>query len=144
MVASTVRVDLRAALVTMLTAFSAANPARLKRTFVTRPASTVTDLPFAYVDLGAETTPYDNSIRTRQYAPGFVVVDALSDNAEAVARMDGTVDLLIDYMTTYPPIGHLITGSSWSNLSVTETDVAEGTYAVRIAISDFQKPEGRN
>lgn len=144
MVASTVRTDLRAALVTMLNAFTAANPTLLKRTFPVRPASTVSDLPFAFIDLGAETTPYDNSIRTRSYAPGFVVVDALSDNAEAVARMDGTIDLLVEYMTTYPPIGHLIPGSSWSSLSVTELDVAEGTYAVRIAIADFQKPEPRN
>ena len=137
---STVRVDLRAALVTILGAYTAANPTQLRRTFVTKPSSGVTDTPYAYVDLGAEDTSFDSGLRDRRYAPGFVIVDDLSDNAEAIARMDLIVDGLVEHVTTYP---HLIAGSSWSRMSVTEADEGDAAYAVRVAIADFSKPEGR-
>ena len=139
--ASTVRVDLRAALVVLLDAYVAANPTQLARTFTTRPPSAITDRPYAFVDLGPEEASYDNSIRTRKYAPGFVVVDDLSSNPEAVTRMDLIVDGLVDTLTANP---HLIAGSSWSNQTVTEVTEADGTYSVRVAIADFEKPEGRN
>lgn len=138
---STVRADVRAALVTILDAYTASNPTQLQRTFPVRPASiTTTDLPCAFVDLGTEDGSFDNSLRDRRYAPGFVVCDVLSDNAEAIARMDAVVDELVEHLTDYP---HLITGASWSRYSITDTDVGEGVYAVRIAIADFSKLEGR-
>ena len=129
----------------MLDDFTTAHPTLLRRTFPVQPESLLSDMPFAYVDLGTETTGFTNGLRHRTYAPGVVVVDQRTTNAETMARKDALVDLLVEHMTNYP---HLVAGSSWSNLTVADevAELGDGTSAdaTRIAFADFDKGEGRN
>lgn len=142
---TTVRADLRAGLVSMLNDFTTSNPTLLRRTFPVRPETLLKDMPFAYVELGIETTGFSQGLRHRTYAPGVVVVDARTTNAETMGRKDALIDLLVEHMTGYP---HLVAGSSWSNLTVADevAEMGDGTTAdaTRIAFADFDKGEGRN
>ncbi len=112
----TARVEIVAALATLLDNFMAANPTLLRHRFTTRPPSLVTDLPCAYIDLRPETIHYDSAIRDRVMSPSIVFVDQLTDNQETLARFDLLVDTFTDYVDANPFNGKLLSGNAvWSD-----------------------------
>lgn len=144
---TTFRQDVTAGLVTILDAFIAANPDMLRRSERVRPPSVIGDLPVAYVDSRAESITHDTQIRTRTMRPSVVVVSAITDNEETVVRHDVLVDALIDHFTASP---HLITGTVWEDMSVTDEDFSVETangdrhfYATRFTFEDVTIQEGR-
>ena len=128
----------------MLNDFTTIHPTLLISTFPVKPESLLKTMPFAYVDLGQEVTGFTSGVRHRTYAPGVVVVDERTTNAETMARKDALIDLLVEHMTGYP---HLVAGSIWSNLTVNDeiADLGDGASAdaTRVAFADFDKGEGR-
>ena len=127
----------------MMAAYITANPTLLRRHFPYVPPSLNSDTPFSYFDLRAETVHHANGLRDRNLRPMVVIVDRLTDNGETLARFDVLEDSLLDHFTTYP---HIITGSIWSDISVSDESIADGdsTFPIlRFTFEDFAKTEGR-
>ena len=138
---TTFRADLVAGMTTMMQAFIAANPTVIRRHFRVRPMSQTTDLPCSYLDLRPETVTHDSGLRIRTMNPSVVVVFGLTENAETIDAMDAAVDLLMDHLTSYP---HIIAGSWWSSLTVSEEAAEDGNIAVRFTFDALSFGEGRN
>ena len=115
--ATTFRADVRAGLVTATQAFITANPTLLRRVFTTRPTSFNTDMPFAYIDLLAETATHTAGTRERVMAPSVVIVSRPLENEQQVAAWDVLVDALADHFTSYP---QFTTSSIWDRWTLTE------------------------
>ena len=115
--ATTFRADVRAGLVTATQAFITANPTLLRRVFTTRPTSFNTDMPFAYIDLLAETATHTAGTRERVMAPSVVIVSRPLENEQQLAAWDVLVDALADHFTSYP---QFTTSSIWDRWTLTE------------------------
>lgn len=115
--ATTFRADVRAGLVTATQAFITANPTLLRRVLPTRPTSFNTDMPFAYIDLLAETATHTAGTRERVMAPSVVIVARPLENEQQVAAWDVLVDALADHFTSYP---QFTTSSIWDRWTLTE------------------------
>lgn len=115
--ATTFRADVRAGLVTATQAFITSNPTLLRRVFTTRPTSFNTDMPFAYIDLLAETATHTAGTRERVMAPSVVIVSRPLENEQQVAAWDVLVDALADHFTGYP---QFTTSSIWDRWTLTE------------------------
>jgi len=141
---STARRDFKDKVVTVLTAFGAANPGYLHRVFRARPSSSP-DVPYAYIDLISEDIRHDSGTRTRTFSGlAFVVVDRITDNAEKALTLDVTVDALVDWLTDRPQLGGTV--GIWSRLTVSDEDAPFGDYdyvGVRFAFPDLDIMEGR-
>lgn len=139
--ATTFRVDARAGLGTILSDFIAAHGDRLKRALPVRPENLPAyETPFGFVDLRGEEISHTAGTRERLTAPSIVLVDRLTENAEAVARFDATVDLFVDHCTTYP---HAVTGTIWDRMTVAD-EFDEGMYLVRFTFNNLSIREGRD
>jgi len=93
---STFRTDARAAIKTVLDAFQAANPERVKVVYRARPGA-FPATPCIYIGGSDEAITYTAQTRNRQMTDfSFVLVDNLIDASTSEDRMDATVDLLVD------------------------------------------------
>lgn len=142
--ATTARRDFKDRIVTVLEAFSTANPSYLRRVYRARPAGSP-DVPYAYIDLVTETIPYTQGTKTRTFEGlSFVIVDKISDNAETALRMDITVDALVTWLSTRPQLDG--TTGIWSTLQIADEDAPFGDYdyfGVRFRFPDISIQEGR-
>lgn len=129
---TTFRSDLVAGIGTMMNAYIAANPTLLRRHFRYRPPSTVTDLPFSYLDLRPETIGFDNSIRERVVTADVVVLDQWTEAGEAMDRLDDLADSLISFISS-PTYFHVVAGSWWTSIAITDEE-QEGRVGFRIRI----------
>ena len=114
---TTFRTDLRAGIVAATTAFVTANPNLLNKCYTTRPTSWNVPMPFAYVDLLAETATHTAGTRERVMAPSVVVVARPLENDQQVAAWDILVDLLADHFTGYP---QFTSTTIWDRWTLTE------------------------
>lgn len=145
---TTFRVDLRAAGVTSLDAYIAANPDKLRRSESVKPPSPAGDLPLAYIDDMSERIHFDMQTMDRVMSMDMVIVWPLADNAETVARVDAVVDGIIDHFNAN--YIHFVANSSWTDLTVADEDYPvpsdDGTvrhfYATRLSFV-VSKMEGR-
>lgn len=93
--ATTWRVDLRAALVAILEDQSAATPTLLRKVWPNRPQS-FGETPCAYVSTIPERVEHDAGTRRRTSTPQVVLVDSYRDNAQTGDLLDQLVDYLVD------------------------------------------------
>lgn len=117
--ANTFRSDIVAGAGTMMNAFITANPSLLRRHFRMKPPTPITDTPFSYIDGRPEVISYDASIRTRRMSLAIVVLDRWTESGEVMDRMDDLTDSLIAHFSSYY---HIVAGSWWSDITVTDED----------------------
>jgi len=141
-VTTTFRADVVAGMTTMMTAFIAAHPTVVRRHFRILPESFTTDIPCSYLDLRPETISHDSGLRERLMSPSIVVIFDAGDNFEVIDAMDTTVDLLVDWFTSYP---HIVTGTIWDAMTVADEPVPNnlGMVAVRFTFGNISRLEGR-
>lgn len=140
---STFRADIAGGLVTILTAYQAANPTLLRSVHSARPSRYTGDMPFAYVETRNETVAHDAGLRTRTMTPTVVVVDELTDNGETMGRFDVLVDSLLDWFTDNP---HITPNTIWDQLSITDDyeEVGDRLFAAaRFSFGNVTAREGR-
>lgn len=98
--ASSFRQNFVSGIGTVLDAFILANPTMLKAYLPARPKSGVSQItPYAYLADRPETIIHAHDIRTRTITATVAIVDVIPDNEEALARMDGLIDGLVDTFT---------------------------------------------
>jgi hypothetical protein len=114
---TTFRADVRAGMVAAVQAFITANPTLLRKVHTSRPTNFAGDIPFAYIDLLAETATHTEGTRERVMAPSVVIVSRPLDNETQVAAWDVLVDLLADHFTSYP---QFTANSIWDRWTLTE------------------------
>lgn len=139
---TTFRVDLVSGVTAMMNAFITANPTKLVRHHRVLPAA-FQDLPASYLDLRPEAITHSEGVRDRRMTPSIVYVTRLTDNGETDDIHDATVDLLVDWFTSYP---HIVPGTSWTDMTV--EDQAAGPdnqfMATRFTFGIISKREGRD
>lgn len=119
--ATTWRVDLRAALVAILEDQSAATPSLLRKVYPNRPGS-FGETPAAYVSNLPERITHDAGTRTRRSAPQVMVIDTYRDNQQTGDLLDQLVDLLVDRFDLPGNVSR-IPGTIIELVSLTDTDV---------------------
>ncbi len=98
--ASSFRQNFVSGIGTVLGDFITANPTMLKAYLPARPESGVAQsTPYAYLADRPETITHGSQIRTRIIRASVAIVDVIPDNEEALARMDGLIDGLVDTFT---------------------------------------------
>lgn len=141
------RQAIQSGLVTLLTAFIAANPTIIRSVRTVRPRSfTTVDLPCFYVGDLNETIAHSAGIRTRT-VPGFAayLVDDMGEQIESNDRFNFAVDALTDLFTLNP---HAISGRSiFQHTATLDTEVSDGVVTFPAAEFQFAQThiaEGRN
>lgn len=119
--ATTWRVNLRAALVAILEDQSAATPTLLRKVYPNRPAS-FGETPCAYVSNLPERITHDAGTRTRRSAPQVMLVDTYRDNAQTGDLLDQLVDHLVDRFDLTGNVQR-IANTIIELVSITDTDV---------------------
>jgi hypothetical protein len=119
--ATTWRVDLRAAFVAILEEQSTATPTLLRKVYPNRPAS-FGETPAAYVSNLPERITHDAGTRTRTSAPEVVLVDTYRDNQQTGDLLDQLVDLLVDRFDL-PANVQRIPNTIIELASITDTDI---------------------
>ena len=145
---TTFRTDIRAGLVTAVQAFIAANPTLLLAVHKARPTSFSGDMPFAYVDLLAESATHTAGTRERVLSPSVVVVARPLDNDTQVDGWDVLVDKLADHFTDYAQIAPNTIWDAWSVTDESEEistapDSVRVFPAVRFTFTNVSIREGR-
>ena len=144
MTATTFRTDVVAGLKDVLDDFTgAAHAFDLVATYSTRPASFARPTPFAFIGIRPEEVRHDSGTRTRTMSPTVTIVDQLVDNPTTMTRLDRLIDLLMDAFTARP---HLVAGTIWDRISVSDEFVSEGDsvfQAVTFTFPNVSIQEGR-
>lgn len=96
--ASTFRVDMRAAMLVILEAQKAATPTLLRKTAASKPGK-FAELPLAYIGTASESITYDSGTRTRTLIPTVQLVDAYTSSDQTADRLDELADALVDRFT---------------------------------------------
>jgi hypothetical protein len=146
--ATTWRVDLRAALVAILEDQSSATPTLLRKVWPNRPQS-FGETPCAYVSNMNERIEHDAGTRRRTTTPQVVLVDSYRDNAQTGDLLDQLVDLLVDRFDLVGNVSR-VANTIIELASVSDTDVemlgTERTVSYRGVILGFDRTiilEGR-
>lgn len=123
--ATTARADLVAGIKAVLDGYTnAAHAFDLVETLAQRPESYARPTPFAYIETRGETGNHDAGTRTRTFSPSVVIVDRLTNNAEAMGRLDPLVDALLDAFTASPHFS--ASAVHRGSYSITDDFVQEG------------------
>ena len=142
---TTFRADVVAALVAVLNAYKAANPAKLKHVYTARPGSF--EVPCAYIGNRNESITHDSGTRTRSLGPTVVLVDAFTDYAEQTDRMDVLVDGLVEWFTANPRIIGTGAGTVLQMDGATDTEIelagATGPVFYRACVLTFGQTEAQ-
>lgn len=100
--ATTARQDVVTGLLSVLSAYRAANPTLLRKVFPRKPGG-FAELPAAYVGDLDETILHTSGTRQRTFVGATVViVDTFSDKEDGPDRLDQLVDGLVDAFTAAP------------------------------------------
>ena len=95
------RADQRAAAVTLMEAYSAANSRALKQVYPGRPK--IIYPPCGFVDaVNDSSITYTAGPRQRNTSVDIILIQGEFDSAESVANQDALVDGFLDYVTTLP------------------------------------------
>lgn len=145
MTASPARETFKTNLVTVLQAFSAANPDYCRRVFRARPVSSP-DSPFAFIEAVRATARHDSGTRNTIFdGLSFLLVFDATDASEVALAMDQAADALLDHLSAYPQMGG--TRGVWSTVVIEDTEYELVEYvapAIRFTFPDISEAVGRN
>ena len=137
----TLRSDTRTDLHTWLGVFQAANSG-LRQVRRARPAN-FNELPLAYVGGIRERLAHDPGTRRRDMEADIVFVDMVTDNEEAVDRLDDLADAAVDALTAAP---HAVTNAGFlepARSESAELDVGGVPYAAVVVTVRVYQEVGR-
>lgn len=139
------RVDLRAALWTLVQAFHVAHSTTLRQVHKARPPDFAA-LPCLYIG-GINSPRITHDAGTRVFdgtLVDLVLIDEISDSIEVADRLDALTDLLVDYLTANP---HAVSGLTLVEpvrQTSTEVEVGGVPYAASVVTISAFMQEGRS